>query len=301
MSYISPKKIIRKLIESFGYDVKLHRIATSSYEGKNIAFIHIAKCGGISIDLALRSAFASSGQYKINRDAAIQTTLTHFSQDEESPENSAKFADQHIKTLNTLMNYYLALNWSYVSAHANVNIQLLKEYSEKYHFVTVLRDPIERFISHYIFTKLTNELPVMLPNKFSTDNLVEEAKNIIGSRRGWHMMNTPTMCLTGRYPKDHDDAKALQSTVMDNLSQFSVVGFLNQLTDFSTKIETLTDRSVNISHKNSSNSIINEDQQKVSTTLNDFFRQKSTQDMLIKLGQSETENFKRAQELYYNK
>ena len=298
MQYLSAKKLLRLLIERLGYDIKLHPIATAPYKGKKVAYIHIAKCGGMSIDSALRSAFASTGQHKLNRAAAIQTTLTHFSQDVESPENSAKFADEHVKTLNTLMSYYLGLNWSYMSGHANISSQQLKKHAENYHFLTVLRDPIERFISHYIYTKLTNTLPVMLPNKFLTDNLVDEALNIIESRRGWHMMNTPTMCLTGQYPKNSHEAKVMQSTVADNLSQFSVVGFLSDLPRFTQQVEDLTGKSIVIAHQNASNSYVDEEQQRVRRTLTEFFNETSTRNKLKALGESEIENFTRAQALY---
>jgi hypothetical protein len=294
----SPKKIVRKLIERFGYDIKLNRIATSAIDNKNLAFLHIAKCGGVSIDSALRQQFALSGQPKLNRAAAIKTTLSGFSQEVESPENSARFADLHVNTLNTLMSYHLGLNWRYVSGHANINSQQLSQFKEQYDFITVLRDPIKRFISHYIFTKLTNELSVMLPNKFCTDNLVQEAKEIIASRRGWHMMNTPTMCLTGRYPEDHNDAKAMQLTVAANLSQFSVVGFLTHLEQFTTQIKDVTGKSIDISHRNASNVFISEQQLKVRTTLQEFFSDKSTQLTLAKLGESERINYNQAQALY---
>jgi hypothetical protein len=298
MSQTHLKTILRKLIESFGYDIKVSPISTSSSVHKNIVYLHIAKCGGVSIDLALRRAFASAGQPKLDRAAAIKTTLDNFTQEEESPENSARFADVHVKTLNTLMSYYLGLDWPYISGHANINSRQLENYSENYDFVTVLREPIKRFISHYIFTKLTNELPIMLPNKFCIDNLVEEAKTIIASRRGWHMMNTPTMCLTGRYPTDFIDAEASHLSVLDNLSKFSVVGFLSHLDKFSTQIENLTGKPIHISHRNASDVFVSDQQIMVRDTLEQFFSDKATLLQLNKLGKSELKNYHEAQALY---
>jgi hypothetical protein len=77
-----------------------------------------------------------------------------------------------------------------------------------------------------------------------------------------------------------------------------VVGFLSHLEQFSTQIEDVTGKSIDISHRNASNVFISEQQLKVRTTLQEFFSDKSTQLTLAKLGESELINYNEAQALY---
>lgn len=292
------KQGVKNIIRKAGFELKLNRISPTEYTDKGIVFVHIAKCGGISIDTALRSVFASPGQPRINRNAAINTSLKNFTQDCESPENSARFGDLHSHTIQMLVNYHLELNWSYISGHTAVTSELLAKYANKNNFVTVLREPIARFISHYIYTKLTNELPIMLPNKFNTDNLIQEAKGILNSRRGWHMINTPTMCLTGQFPKDVEHAKQVQSTVANNLKHFSAVGFLDELPQFVEQIKQVTNKDIVIPRKNVTNKIVSEEKAKVEETLRNFFDDKATKLQLNTLAKYEIENYAKAKEQY---
>jgi hypothetical protein len=294
----SIKQSIKKLIRLTGFELQLTNISKSTHQGRGVVFIHIAKCGGLSIDAALRQAFASPGQARINRSAAIAATLVNFHQQQPSPENSARFGDSHAQTISTIMNYHLGLNWSYLSGHSAVSSAMLSQYQHTYDFVTVLREPISRFISHYIYTKLTNELPIMLPNKFNVDEVIQEAKQILDSRRGWHMANTSTMCLTGRYPIDIDDAIAMQDEVKLNLSKFAVVGFLDNLEAFTAQIKQTTSKHIVIKHRNATNDFIEAYQVQVAQTLKAFFNEKASQEKIKQLCQSEIANYRQAKLRY---
>lgn len=290
------KKNVKQLIRSLGYDLSLHPIATGVKPEKGVAYIHIAKCGGSSIDRALRKEFASPGQQRINRDAAIETSMLGFTSGDNALKNSAEFGDIHSANLQTLLAYHLGLKWSYVSGHTAVNSKILQHYKEQYRFITVLRDPVSRFVSHYIYTKLTNSLPIMLPNMFEVDNIIDEAQSLLDSQRGWHMANTPTMCLTGKYPEDVNEAKALQDIVTDNLRHFEVVGFLNELDSFTQKISSCTNRKLIIPHKNSTNDHLSDEKKLIVDTLTNYFEDRAVINQLNRMCKFELENYKRAQD-----
>lgn len=298
MSLLSPKKIIKRLFESQGYEVNLHRIAKTPYTGPKVAFVHIAKCGGVSIDTALRSAFANPKQHRIDRQSTLAASLSSFPHKIDDFDSACNFSEYHASTLQNTLYYYLGLNWQYVSGHVATNHQILSTYEHDYAFVTMLRDPVERFISNYIFNKLTNNMAIMPPNSISNtdtaDSLITEANQILNSRRGWHMANTPTMCITGKFPNNANQAKELTSEFTDNLNRFKVVGFLSQLEMFTEDIEKLTNRKINITHKNAVKNINNPAQQEIKSTLHSFFNTGSTLKKLNQLCQYEIINYESA-------
>ncbi len=294
MSFLSPKKILKRLLTSQGYEANLHRIAKMPYTGQKIAFIHIAKCGGSSVDFALRTALASPGQPRIDRPATIASSMATFNGEINNLKDNCKFSEHHAEHLHKILGYYLEQNWQYISGHVTINKELIERFKEEYAFITILRDPVKRFISNYTFNKLTNKKAIMLPNSLNTDNVIQEAKEILNSKRGWQMANSPTMYLTGRYPTDAADAQTMQSEVASNLAQFKVVGFLDNLDKFASDCQKLTGRNINIGQRNTTEKLNSPEEQKVKGLLKEFFNDKETKALVNKLCQFEMENYKRA-------
>lgn len=285
------KKIIKNCLEKLGYDVETHPIARTPYDGPKVAFVHIAKCGGISVDTAIREAIACPNERRIDRDATLIASLASFGQPIKSIEDSVEFSSHHAHNLSNLFQQYLSKNWSYVSGHVSVTQHILNEYAKDYAFLTVLRDPVDRFISNYIFNKLTNAHPYMLPNTNKVKCLRAEAEQIIGSKRGWQMANTSTMFLTGRYPKNSDDAQIMQNEVRDNLSKFKIVGFIDKLPEFEQQCSKLTGREVNIGKRNTVNAINTAHSDCIKQELFDYFSQSDTQSKLHELCNAEIANY----------
>lgn len=297
MSLFSYKKLVKRILTSQGYEVNLHRIATTPYTGPKVAFVHIAKCGGSSVDFALRSALAAPGQHRIDRQQSISSSMASFTGDITTLQGSCQFSEHHAAHLQKIFSYYLQENWQYISGHITITEDLIKQFKDQYAFITILRDPVERFISNYIFNKLTNTKAIMLPNSLTTDNVINEAKEILNSKRGWQMANSPTMYLTGRYPKDKDDAKAMQLEVANNLAQFKVVGFLDNLTAFEQDCAKLTGRAINIGQRNTTDKLNSTEQVEVKATLKAFFSEKETQKTVQNLCRFEMGNYLKAKEL----
>lgn len=294
MSFLSPKKLIKHFLASQGYEASLHRIANTTYSGQKVAFIHIAKCGGSSVDFALRSALAAPGQRRIDKPASIVSSMATFEGKVNNLEDSCKFSEHHAQHLHKILGYYLEQNWQYISGHVTITKELIERFKQEYAFITILRDPVKRFISNYTFNKLTNKKSIMLPNNLCTDNVIKEAKEILNSKRGWQMANSPTMYLTGRYPIDEEDAKAMQQEVASNLSQFKVVGFLDKLNKFASDCRQLTGREIDIGQRNTTAKLNSPEQLKVSATLQEFFNEKETKNLVNKLCKFEVENYKNA-------
>jgi hypothetical protein len=286
---------MKRFLANQGYEASLHRIANTPYTGQKVAFIHIAKCGGSSVDFALRSALAAPGQRRIDKPASIVSSMATFEGEINNLEDNCRFSEHHAQHLHKILAYYVPENWQYISGHVTINAQLIERFKDEYAFITILRDPVKRFISNYTFNKLTNKKSIMLPNSLCTDNVVEEAKEILNSKRGWQMANSPTMYLTGRYPTDEADAKAMQKEVASNLSQFKVVGFLDQLDKFTHDCQALTGRDINIGQRNKTEKLNSPEQLRVKATLETFFNDKETKNLVNKLCQFEIENYQEHQ------
>ncbi len=288
------KKTVKKIIQLSGYDIALHRVAQSKNNKKPVAFIHIPKCGGVSIDTALRAQLAQVGERKITRKPLIASSLLSYDKALHSLEDKCDFSEHHNQELQRILSYHLNLNWQYVSGHLPVNSKMLSHFSPQYSFITVLRDPIQRFISNYLFNKQTNTMAIMPPNSLenlTTDSLIAEAREILNSRRGWQMANTTTQFLTGRYPKDLAEAKSMQGEVAANLAKFEVIGFLDDLAKFEQDCLTLTGKQIRVEQRNVTSKLTSPAQVEVQNTLKTFFNEPETLKKLNELCQVEMSNY----------
>ena len=292
------KQNIKYLINRLGYDVKLHRVGKAQQNQAKFAFVHVPKSGGISIDLAMREQLAKPGEARFSREGAIEMSLATFGQDINNLDSIAQFSDHHAQQLNGLLAYHLAQNWQYISGHVSTNQHIIKSFAQQYHFITVLREPVSRFISNYIYNKLTNSLPIMAPNNLNSDNLIAEVDHILAHRRGWQMANVMSMCITGRFAKDVADAQKIQSEFADNLAAYKVVGFLDNLDSFSKQIKQLSNKQINIGNHNTTDSFLDEKKQHVKSTLQNYFNEPNIKAQLEHLCQFDIENYQRAKEKY---
>ena len=138
MSAFSPKNLVKRILASQGYEMNLHRIAKTPYTGPKVAFVHIAKCGGSSVDFALRSALAAPGQHRIDRQQTIVSSMVSFTGDITTLEGSCKFSEHHAAHLQKIFSYYLRENWQYISGHITITEQLINRFNNDYAFITIL-------------------------------------------------------------------------------------------------------------------------------------------------------------------
>ena len=138
----------------------------------------------------------------------------------------------------------------------------------------------------------------MAPNNLSTDNLIAEVDSILEHRRGWQMANVMSMCITGRFAKNENDAEDMQDEFYKNLENYKVVGFLDNLDDFSQQIKTLTNKQINIGSHNTTNSFLDEQKQHVKSTLQNYFNEPAVTTKLKHLCRFDIQNYQRAKEKY---
>ncbi|MFC3033093.1 hypothetical protein ACFOEE_11220 [Pseudoalteromonas fenneropenaei] len=294
------KSLAKNMLNAVGYEVQLMPIGKVQLN-RSVAFIHIAKCGGISIDTAMRSKLAKPGQHRLCRMTSIAASIASFNKPVMSLDESCQFSEHHLQVLKGILSYYLSLDQQYISGHWPVDSQILQYHYQTTDFITLLRDPVERFKSNYIFNKLSNNLSVMRPNALRNDNLIEEADEIVFGLRGWQMANTQTAFITGKYPRDQSHATQLQQEFQENIKKFKIVGFLDALEQFENQFSSTYGVSLNIKKKNKTNDQKGPNKVHIHDTLKDYFSQKNVHRHIETICKNDIYNIEKAKEIYLGK
>ncbi len=198
-----------------------------------VVLVHIPRCAGTSVAQAIRSACGISDAGRIDpirvRKAA-ETILRTEEPDE--------FFTVYPLLQQYLLSYLLREGQLFLCGHLPVSPSILEEFAPTQCFVTILRDPVERWISHYIFNKLVNADPLVPPTNNCLSDPQEELDCILNSQRGWQLGHLITTFLAGKAVPRNDSGDAVD-IANKNLCRFKLVGFVEELDDFSRKFHDL--------------------------------------------------------------
>ena len=120
--------------------LELIRRPSHDADDQRIFFLHLPKCGDVSVNMAMRRAFGAQKVDGLN------------------PNASRRVAERRGKDLRrfrtSLLFYYMAMeNVNVISGHFSWNDDVYEQFSKKWAYVTVLRDPIRRWFSHYFYNR----------------------------------------------------------------------------------------------------------------------------------------------------
>lgn len=116
---------------------------------KGLAFVHIPKCGGSSVNSAIVQAMQTSwgGHIPVKETSAVHDRLWPSASE--------------IDRLRFLGNYRATLacermdaRYPFVSGHFFCSHEMLDAFQRDYRFLTILRNPRDRWISEFIYRKL---------------------------------------------------------------------------------------------------------------------------------------------------
>lgn len=195
---------------------------------ENIFFLHIPKCGGVSIGHAIASSYLTlnlrndSGIVNLNapisRRVIEDTEGFHYPSDTNDDFPILDFREK-------LMIYFMAQpNTRLITGHFLFSKVAYQKYGERFSFITVLRDPVKRWISSYFYNQFTAKDQLKV-----NDDIEAHIESHFGISQG----NQLVKFIGGANKEgDYTSEKAI-NRAKENLKLFKIVGFLENLDVFS--------------------------------------------------------------------
>lgn len=183
---------------------------------ENIFFLHIPKCGGTSIKRAIERNYPSG-----DRVAMLDPVASS---------NAAKLFDYPtLKFRENLLLYFMRINnMKYISGHYCFSEIAFREFHDKFVFITVLREPVSRWISLYFYNKYKKS------NHFKTQ---ADFAEYLQSELGHSVGHTYVKFLCGVDNSiDYTSRQAIERA-KKNLDKFDIVGCLEYQEDFIKQFE----------------------------------------------------------------
>ncbi len=188
-----------------------------------VCFVHVPKCGGTTLVHAIQACFSP---WRKNRSGQV------FNLSEPAARRAQETTGKSFEeTRSSLLDYALAIPTTRcVLGHFVVSSSCFEAHAGEWDFVTVLRDPVERLLSHYFY------------------NLNAPGAYAITSDLGEFLQTPEAANLGMQYPiylggdvRQGGDARshlcsdaAIEQTIA-TLRDFSLVGRLDQLDEFATR------------------------------------------------------------------
>lgn len=208
----------------------IHRRATERFCGRRILFHHVPKCGGTSVGRAVRRAYILSQGTVKPRESELA-----FQAARDGPGGCANVHD-----LREMMLLYLLYDdCRCVAAHVPFSEAAFERFADRYAFFTLLRDPVQRFLSHYRWWhRPQREAPAPPPLGAFVES---DAARWMGSSYVRYFCGDPG---AARFTPRHVDA------AIDTLHRLNFVGFLDELDGFEGALRDLTGRRITVGKEN---------------------------------------------------
>lgn len=224
---------------------------SSKNSNLRLIFFHIPKCGGTSIDTALREALSiSDGYMSVNPHISSVKIL----QEEEFSFTNPLFWHG----MQSSYIQYMYQDKQIISGHFPFSEKAYNIYGDRYAHVTVLRDPVERWISHYRFAKtgfvfhLGEKYEKLLSDK--SLSLAEQLNQFIDSPVGSFLGMLQSAMIGGYNLHSSWDNSVSQEDLLQNakknLKFFNLIGFLEETDKIEEKLYELVGCRIQIPTRN---------------------------------------------------
>ena len=210
---------------------------TEKLSGHPVVFHHVPKCAGTSVARALRMRYLPS-------QTGIVSWASFYAAGAFHPHCNTLQTWPHVLDLREkILVYHMYSHMRCIAAHVQFSNLAYEKFSDTYKFITVLREPVSRYISHYFWD--FNGIEEWARISVSLDEFVESE---MGVRYGTLFGEF----FSGLAPDSNFGSPEAVEAAKRNLDKFAVVGFLDDMQRFRQNLKTELGVSVSIHHQNKS-------------------------------------------------
>ncbi len=243
MSTDVPRKIARAALRVIK---SVPGIQGERFEARpDIVYVHIPKCGGTSLLSAIAEFYGPEDR--------MQFDIVHHYH-EAMAAHKPKDRDDWQRIWMTYrqneFEKYMKMNKGFVYGHMPMSADLLDGFASNYHFFTVFRDPIDRFISNYIFDKVAGgiRIPDVLPQEDSS--ISAELDLYLASREAYWLAREQLIMIAGLDEEGSLDDTDMLKRAKQNLKRYKLVGFTEQMDEFEESFSATFDLDLKIGRLN---------------------------------------------------
>ncbi len=188
-----------------------------------IMFYHLAKCGGMSTTYALLKSYRPWNL--ISHQAIFQLSETPTRIAEESQ------GDGSLSFRQRMLIYALASpNVRLAAGHFELSPDVFGVLKSDWTFATVIRDPVDRWFSHYFYNFGRNE-------KFG---IHEPLKTFVETEYAHEMGRLYVRNFSCHFDLKREDAISAAPLAIENLRRFDIIGRTDRMSDFARDLRSAT-------------------------------------------------------------